>query len=47
MDCKILLDGDKKTCSAKSEDLRYVKVKCMDSEQWSDFVNGINGGMDV
>ena len=31
----------------RSLELRDAKVNCMDEEQWKDFVNSINGGMNA
>ena len=40
-------DGVKKVCSARSLELRDVKVKCTDRNQWRKFVSGPNGDMFV
>ena len=45
--CTKCLARGKKACNAWSLTLREAKVKCMDTEQWREFVNGINGGMSV
>ena len=41
------LDGGKEAYNARSLDLREAKVKCIDTKQWREFVNDINGGMSV
>ena len=41
--CTNRLFRDRKACSAKSLELRDVKVKCLDKEQQRDFVDGTNG----
>ena len=35
----------KKVCNYKSVELNNAKVKCLHREQWSDFVNGVDGAM--
>ena len=45
--CTRWLDRGKEARDARSLDLREAKVKCMDTEQWREFVNGTNGGISV
>ena len=45
--CTRWLDGARKACSARSLELRYAKVKCIDGEWWKDFANGTKGYMNV
>ena len=45
--CTRWLDRGKEAYNARSLDLREANVKCMDSEQWREFVNGTNGEMSV
>ena len=37
--CTSWLDGVKKACNTRALELSDAKVKCMDRDQWRDFVN--------
>ena len=39
------MDGAKKACNAKSQELTVAKVKCLDRKQWIDFVNSNFSGI--
>ena len=47
MHCTRWLDGVKKACSARLQELRDAEVSCMDREQWRVFVNGARVGVNV
>ena len=45
--CTRWLDSVKKVCNAKSLELNEAKEMYMYREQWRDFVNGTNYGVNV
>ena len=45
--CTRWLNGTKKSCYARSLELRDAKVNYMDREQWEIFVNDMNRGLNI